>query len=155
MAINTPEQLLSTLTLEGVDTTLLQHQAAQLKLVLRDNQSKEHLTKTQRYALLGIQSMLTHMLGGEDIKPPVTYASRMSDEEVNQARDLLMSGLSFHAVANKLGRKPLAMQRLSLGATYADVPYKPSGFCPPNADACAGTNRFPWTEDWDGSGVPS
>jgi hypothetical protein len=59
-----------------------------------------------------------------------------------------MAGATTLSIAERMGYRPLAIQRLCQGRTYMDVPYEPSEFAMSGMDQFAGTNAFPWTKEW-------
>jgi hypothetical protein len=133
-----------------IDTALAESQMSRITDILQNKDL--HLSRAERSALDGVRNLLSVMIDTPVPKPPRTHTKRMTPEDVNRARDLHMAGKGAVGVANQLGYRPLVMQRLLRGDTYTDVPYEPSEFHLPAIKKWAGTNKFPWTEEWNPNG---
>jgi hypothetical protein len=140
MAVNSPTQAPKSITIEDVDMTLLDLQTKHLNGVLKDRAVA--LTGPERLSLTGIRNLLLHIQGqapGAGIVP--TKNRRVSEYDINRARDLFMAGKTALSIAKQLGYQPLVIARLLKGQSFADVPYAPSEFAPHKLPA-AGTH--PW-----------
>jgi hypothetical protein len=133
-----------------IDTALAESQMSRITDILQNKDL--HLSRAERSALDGVRNLLSVMIDTPVPKPPRTHAKRILPKDVNRIRDLRMAGKSTSGIAEQLGYRRLAVQRLCRGDTYTDVPYEPSEFSVSGMEQFAGTNAFPWTEEWNPNG---
>ena len=150
MAINRIESSLVDVIVEDVDLALLKEQTDDLSNLLRET---KNLSPRWRTSLLGVRQLLVAILEEGEASP-----SKRSDETltykkdkhlVNMARDLFMCGKTATAIARQLNVDYTATRRMLEGTTFADHPYAPTEFAPPNVESFAGANNFPWTKEWE------
>jgi hypothetical protein len=146
MISNLPTLTTRKVTVE-IDVTLAESQMSRIKDILQAKDT--NLTRAERSALDGTRNLLSAMTDTPVPAPPRTHAKHISPEDVNRIRDLFMAGQSPGGISHRLGCRRLAVQRLIRGDTYGDVPYEPSEFHPPDIKKWAGTDKFPWTKEWN------